>query len=428
MGTRRTPELSLVMLVLPRWIFQGLRILWTLPPVATAEKVNQRNKNTLVWLRAPRTLVLDELLPAALSAPSAATELLPQSAAAAGVPAALSVSSAATELLPQSAATAEVQPASGSNLARLPFASIEPVRGPHPAWLGRWILFEQALAKEAQEWEWVTVEDEEKEKVVPKVNSKPETEHVTNLAMLARLHRLEESNLMYWIFEFGEEEGLMRAIDELRDRFNFETESVASEVPWKGEVLQVHLQVSRQPTKKEEVCFLFRGSGGGLGMQRVHGGSSLTEWYLGLQGMASGGMLMATSPPLVGGFWTLRGRLLVLVWLGCKRWFSMEGFGAGRLVVLARRWRSLILESGSVHFVVLPTVGTLACRAIGVGPIGIGSLAVQALGALLVVKVVGMGSRREWLVRGLVGGGGFIGQGGVGVCYGRGTVVRPNWS
>ena len=60
------------------------------------------------------------------------------------------------------------------------------------------------------------------------------------------------------------------------------------------------------------------------------------------------------------------------------------------------------MESGSVHSVALLTVGTLACRAIGVGPIGIGSLAVQALGALLVVKVVGMGSRREWLVRGLV--------------------------
>ena len=48
--------------------------------------------------------------------------------------------------------------------------------------------------------------------------------HVTNLAMLARLHDLEESNLMYWIFEFGEEEGLMRAIDEMLDRLNFETE------------------------------------------------------------------------------------------------------------------------------------------------------------------------------------------------------------
>ena len=156
------------------------------------------------------------------------------------------------------------------------------------------------MAKEAQEWEWVKIETEEKEKVV---NSKPKTEHVTNLAMLARLHGLEESNLMFQVFEHGEEEGLMRAIDELHDRLNFETESVASEVPWKGEVLQVHLQVSPQPTKKEEVCFLFRGSGGGLGMKRVHGFSSLTEWYLGLQGQGLG-------EDVGGYFTTLGGKIL----------------------------------------------------------------------------------------------------------------------
>ena len=66
---------------------------------------------------------------------------------------------------------------------------------------------------------------------------------------------------MFWVFEYGEEEeGLTRAIDELHDWLNFETESVASEVPSKG-VLQVHQKVSPQPTKKEEVRFLFRGSG-----------------------------------------------------------------------------------------------------------------------------------------------------------------------
>ena len=107
---------------------------------------------------------------------------------------------------------------------------------------------------------------------------------------------------MYWIFEFGEEEVLMRAIDEMLDRLNFETESVASEVPWKGEVLQVHLQVSLLPTEKEEVCFLFRGPGG-LGIQKVHGGSSLAEWYLGLQGQGLG-------RSVDGYFTTLGGRIL----------------------------------------------------------------------------------------------------------------------
>ena len=103
-------------------------------------------------------------------------------------------------------------------------------------------------------WEYVLPEDEEggAKKVIEKVLQKSEGKvpegHVTNLAMLARLHGLEESNLMCWIFEFWEEEGLMRAIDEMFDRLSFENESVASEVPWKGDVLQVHPKVSLQPT------------------------------------------------------------------------------------------------------------------------------------------------------------------------------------
>ena len=107
----------------------------------------------------------------------------------------------------------------------------------------------------------------------------------------------------------------------------------------------------------------------------------------------------------------------------------MVGFGAGRFVVLARQWRSLILESGSVHSVVLLTVGTLACRVIGVGPIGNGSLAVQVLGVLF----VGGQGRGNGVQVGVVGqrsggGGGFIGQGGVGSATERSTLVRPNWS
>ena len=82
----------------------------------------------------------------------------------------------------------------------------------------------------------------------------------------------------------------------------------------------------------------------------------------------------------------------------------MLGFGVGRFVVVARRWRSLILESGSAHSVVLLTVGTLACRAVCVGPSGIGNPAVQVMGVSLVIRVRRMGFRREWLVRGLVWG------------------------
>ena len=300
-----------------------------------------------------------------------------------------------------------MQPASGS----------DPCAAARPAWLGRWLRFEQSLAKEAREWEWVQIEKDDQEEPEKEGNSqpKPMAEHVTNLATLARLHGLEEEN--FWVFEFGEEEG----IDEMHDRLGFDTESVASEVPWKGEVLQVHQKVSPQPTKKEVVRFLFRGPGVGLGFQRVHGGSSLMEWYLGLQ-------RQGLVEDFDGYFTTLGGKILDFhlerswsVWC-CKRWFSMEGFGTGRLVVLAR-WRSLILGSGSAPFAVLLTVGTLVCRAIVVGPIVIGSLAVQALGVLgMVVQGRGVVGPRS------SGGSGFIGQGGVGAAMGGICWFGPNWS
>ena len=92
-----------------------------------------------------------------------------------------------------------------------------------------------------------------------RANSKSEKEHVTDLVGLSRLHGLEESSLMNWVFELGEEEGLMRAIDEKLGTSTFEMESVVSEVPWQGDFLQVLPRVSLQPTEKEEVRFLFRG-------------------------------------------------------------------------------------------------------------------------------------------------------------------------
>ena len=395
-----------------------------LPPVATAEKVNQWNKNTLVWLRAPRTLVLDELLPAALPAPPAATEPLPQSAATAGDNAALSASSAATVPLPPSAAPAVVQPASGSDPARLPFASIEPVRGPHLVWLQRWIMFEHALTKEAQQWEWVKIEKEEQGQMV---NSKPKAEHVTNLATLARLHGLEEENLMFWIFAYGEEEGQMRAIDELHDQLNFETESVASEVPWKGEVLQVHQKVSPQPTKKEEVRFLFRGSGCGLGMQRVHGGSSLMKWYLGLQGQG-------LEEDFGGYFITLGGKIFDPL----KEVSGLGVCGLQEVVFNGRIRDGAARGTGKVE---VPYVGEWQCTFCGAahcwntrvscyrcgthrnwqsGGAGPGSLVGgQGQGNGVQPGVVGQRSG---------GGGGFFPTRWSGVCNGRVTLVRPNWS
>ena len=114
----------------------------------------------------------------------------------------------------------------------------------------------------------------------------------------------------------------MRAIDEMLDRLSFENESVASEVPWKGDVLQVHPQVSLQPTEKDEVCFLFRGPGG-LGIQKVHGGSSLEEWYLGLQLRGLGGGVDGYFSTLVGGRILSPARGCFWSWFG---WVTGGGF------------------------------------------------------------------------------------------------------
>ena len=99
----------------------------------------------------------------------------------------------------------------------------------------------------------------------------------------------------------------------------------------------------------------------------------------------------------------------------------MVGLGVERFVAVARRWRSQTLVSGNTHSVVLLTVGTLACRAIGVGPSGVGSLAVQVMGVSLVVRVGGNGVQagvggwsEVWCWR---RGEGF-GQGGVGSAMG----------
>ena len=110
-----------------------------LPPVATAEKVKQRNKSTLVWLRAPRTFCSGRVVSCRASSSSCHERAHAAVCCDCWDFGALSASSAATVPLPLSAAPAVVQPAGGSDPARLPFASIEPVRGPHPAWLGRWI-------------------------------------------------------------------------------------------------------------------------------------------------------------------------------------------------------------------------------------------------------------------------------------------------
>ena len=189
-------------------------------------------------------------------------------------------------------------------------------------------------------------------------------------------------------------------------------------------MLQVHLKVSLQPTEKEEVCFLFRGPGG-LGLQKV-------QVLFGR--MVFGFARRSLGESVDGYFTTLGGRIMNPETGGSWSWFrwvaggfSVVGSGVGRLVLEARRRRYLILDSDSALTVVLLTVGTLAFRVIGVGLPGIGNLAVWGKGVLAVVRAEGVGLRREWLVRGLVGVGVLL-TGRSGVCCRRDAFFRPNWS
>ena len=79
--------------------------------------------------------------------------------------------------------------------------------------------------------------------------------------------------------------------------------------------------VSQQKRKKFSFCFE---GPGGLGIQQVHGGSSLAEWYLGLQGQGLG-------RGVDGYFTTLGGRIL-----DPEREVSSLGFDGLQEVVFQR--------------------------------------------------------------------------------------------
>ena len=119
-------------------------------------------------------------------------------------------------------------------------------------------------------------EGENLQKTLKRLSDLKEVE-VVDLGGIAAQFRLEETELMHWIFELGQADGLVQTIKEKSG----DTESVVSEIPWQGEVLQVNSKVlSIWPTEK--VRFLFRGPGG-LGVQLVDGGWSLEEWFMGLR-------------------------------------------------------------------------------------------------------------------------------------------------
>ena len=153
-------------------------------------------------------------------------------------------------------------------------------------------------------------------------------------------------------------------------------------------------KVSPQPTKKEEVRFLFRGSGGGLGMQRVHGGSYLMEWYLGLQGQGLGEDF--------GGYFTTKGGKF----LDPQR--EVSGLGLCGLQEVVFHGRILGGAARGTGKVEVPNVGEWQRTSCGAAHCWNTRVSCYRCGThrnwqsggaglrvLLVVKVIGMESNRE---------------------------------
>ena len=159
------------------------------------------------------------------------------------------------------------------------------------------------------------------------VQIEPEVEQVFDLSGVARAEGWDESELMYFVFEFGTTKGMqycwefyeMKArqvpqevVEE--DKPVFDLVGVAEAERWDQTELMFFvfeygvengvsfcreyydMKKSRQefrqavypePTKETMVQFLFRGPGG-LGVQEVDGGQTLEGWFAGREGGVSG--------------------------------------------------------------------------------------------------------------------------------------------
>ena len=125
-----------------------------------------------------------------------------------------------------------------------PTSGLAPPRRPIPDMLAAtvtedaWSAFNSGVANTAELWEWVQTEQEEKPNSECSLPEK-EQGHQPLCCMGWKSRRSCAG-----FFEFGEEERLVRAIDEKLDKLSFDTESVVSEIPWQKEVLQVHPKIS----------------------------------------------------------------------------------------------------------------------------------------------------------------------------------------
>ena len=96
------------------------------------------------------------------------------------------------------------------------------------------------------------------------VRKQKDEEEVFELVGVAESEGWDQTELMFFVFEYGEEKGVQFC----REYYEMKNSR------------QVRQAVGPEPTKEAKVRFLFRGSGK-LGVQEVDGGVTLDEWFAG---------------------------------------------------------------------------------------------------------------------------------------------------
>ena len=99
-----------------------------------------------------------------------------------------------------------------------------------------------------------------------------EAEPVFDLVGVAEAEGWDQTELMFFVFEYGVENG----VSFCREYYEM-----------KKSRQEVRQAVCPEPTKEAMIQFLFRGPGG-LGVQEVDGGQTLEEWFAGREGRVSG--------------------------------------------------------------------------------------------------------------------------------------------
>ena len=293
------------------------------------------------------------------------------------------------------------------------------------------------------------------------VQIEPEVEEVFDLVGVAELEGWDQTELMYFVFEFGTKKGMQycREYYEMKNSARqvvpqvvveeaepvFDLVGVAEAEGWDQTELmfsvfeygvengvsfcreyyemksrqEVRQAVCPEPTKEAKVQFLFRGSGG-LGVQEVDGGLTLEEWFAGREGRISG-------VGADGYFTTLGGKVL-------SPRVEVSGLGLGGLQEVVFHGRLKGGAGKGAGRVDMPNVGEWQCSFCMAPHCWHAKMACYRCGTPRYWEsgVMGQGSPRGFTGKGggFAGGvsgqaAGFFGQGSVANAMGGARIVGP---